>query len=135
MIPMTDEPMEGVAFDVQDHARWTGTIWTGTHGEMISSDLHGAEEPTRWMLRPHQGQRQDKDGSKALHRRRRGRSTRGTPTELDLGGLALFQWNVGLGRPRTSPIMTMMSSNIMDILGGRLGSIGTCGRLEKPKEG
>jgi len=29
--------------------------WTGTHGEMISSDLHGAEEPIRWMLRPHQG--------------------------------------------------------------------------------
>jgi hypothetical protein len=55
MIPMTDEPMEGVAFDVQDHARRTGTIWTGTHGEMINSDLHGAEEPTRWMLRPHQG--------------------------------------------------------------------------------
>jgi hypothetical protein len=55
MIPVTDEPMEGVAFDVQDHTRRTGTIWTGTHGEMISSDLHGAEEPTRWMLRPHQG--------------------------------------------------------------------------------
>jgi hypothetical protein len=29
--------------------------WTGTHGETISSDLHGAEEPTRWMLRPQQG--------------------------------------------------------------------------------
>jgi hypothetical protein len=29
--------------------------WTGTHGEMISSDLHGAEEPTRWMLTPQQG--------------------------------------------------------------------------------
>jgi hypothetical protein len=135
MIPVTDEPMEGVAFDVQDHARQTCAIWTSTHGEMISSDLHGAEEPTRWMLRPIRGQRQDKDGSGALHQRRRGRSTRGTPAELDLGGLALFQWNVGLGRPRTSPIMTMTSSNIMDVLGGRLGSIGTCGRLEKPKEG
>ena len=57
MIPVTDEPMEGVAFDVQDHARRTGAIWTGTHGEMISSDLHGAEDPIRWMLRPHQGGR------------------------------------------------------------------------------
>ena len=47
MIPVTDEPMEGVAFDVQDHTRRTGTIWIGTHGEMISSDLHGAEEPIR----------------------------------------------------------------------------------------
>jgi hypothetical protein len=55
MIPVTDEPMEGVAFDVQDHARRTGTIWTSTHGEMTSLDLHGAEEPTSWMLRPLQG--------------------------------------------------------------------------------
>jgi hypothetical protein len=55
MIPVTNEPMEGVAFDVQDHTRRTGTVWTDTHGEMISSDLHGVEEPTRWMLRPHQG--------------------------------------------------------------------------------
>jgi hypothetical protein len=55
MILVTDEPMEGVAFDVQDHARRTCTIWTGTHREMINSDLHGAEEPTKWMLRPHQG--------------------------------------------------------------------------------
>jgi hypothetical protein len=50
MIPVTFEPMEGVVVDVQDHVRWAGT-----HGEMISSDLHGAEEPTRWMLRPQQG--------------------------------------------------------------------------------
>jgi hypothetical protein len=55
MIPVTDEPMEGVALDVQDHAQRTCAIWTGTHGEMISSDLHGAEEPTRWMLRPIRG--------------------------------------------------------------------------------
>jgi hypothetical protein len=55
MIPVTNEPMEGEVFDVQDHARRTGTNWTGTHGEMISSDLHGAEEPIRWLLGPHQG--------------------------------------------------------------------------------
>jgi hypothetical protein len=24
--------------------------WTSTHGDMISSDLHGAEEPIRWLL-------------------------------------------------------------------------------------
>jgi hypothetical protein len=53
MIPVIDEPMEGATFDVQDHARRTCTIWTGTHGEMISSDFHGAEEPIRWMLGPH----------------------------------------------------------------------------------
>jgi hypothetical protein len=50
MIFVTYEPLEGVVVDAQDHARRTGT-----HGEMISSDLHGAEEPTRWMLRPQQG--------------------------------------------------------------------------------
>jgi hypothetical protein len=47
MILVTDEPMEGIIFDVQDHARWTGTIWTGTHGEMISPELHGAKEPIK----------------------------------------------------------------------------------------
>ncbi len=55
MIPVTDEPMEGIAFDAQDHSRWTGTIWNGTHVEMTSLDLHRDEEPTRWMLRPHHG--------------------------------------------------------------------------------
>jgi hypothetical protein len=24
--------------------------WTGTHGDMISLDIHGAEEPIRWLL-------------------------------------------------------------------------------------
>jgi hypothetical protein len=91
MIPVTDEPMEGVAFDVQDHARRTGTIWTGTHGEMTSLDLNGAEEPTRWMLRPHQGVETGWTLTKALHRRRRGRSIRGTLAEPDLGRLTHFQ--------------------------------------------
>jgi hypothetical protein len=54
-IHVTDAPMEGIVVDVKDHARRAGTIWTGTHGEMISSNLHGAKEPIRWMLRPHQG--------------------------------------------------------------------------------
>jgi hypothetical protein len=135
MIPVTDEPMEGVAFDVQDHTRRTGTIWIGTHGEMISLDLHRTEEPIRWMMRPHHGAETRQRWISVLHQRRRGRSTRGTPTELDLGGFALFQWNVGLGRPRTSPIIAMMSSSSMDALRGRLGNIGTCGKLEKPKEG
>jgi hypothetical protein len=59
MIPMTNEPVEGVVFDVQDHAQRTGTTWTDTHGNMISSDLHGYEDPIIWLLGPHQGQRQD----------------------------------------------------------------------------
>ena len=47
MIPRTNEPMEGKFFDVQDHALRIGTKWAGTHGEMISSDLHGVEKPIR----------------------------------------------------------------------------------------
>jgi hypothetical protein len=78
MIPVTNEPMEGVAFDVQDHARRTGTIWTDTHGEMIMSGLHGAEEPTRWMLRPHQGAETGRWLIRVLHWRRRGCFIRGT---------------------------------------------------------
>jgi hypothetical protein len=41
MIPVTYEPMEGIFVDVQGH-----TQWTGTHGEMISSNLHGVESPS-----------------------------------------------------------------------------------------
>ena len=55
MILVTNEPIEGVAFDVQDHDRWTGTIWTGTHGEMTRSDLHGAEEPSMGLKSPPDG--------------------------------------------------------------------------------
>ena len=68
MIPRTNYSMEGEFFDVQYHARGTGTSWTSTHGEMISSDLHGAEEPIIWLLGPHQGQRQDNDWSSLFMR-------------------------------------------------------------------
>jgi hypothetical protein len=103
MILVTDEPMEGVASDVMYHARQIGTIWTGTHGEMISSDLHGAKEPTRWMLRPHKGEETGQWLIRVLYRRRRGRSIRGTLAEPSLGGMTPFQWNVGLGRLWTPP--------------------------------
>jgi hypothetical protein len=56
MIPVTNEPMEGEVFNVQDHARRTSTIWIGTRGEMISLDLHGAKEPIRWLLIPIKGE-------------------------------------------------------------------------------
>jgi hypothetical protein len=59
MISRTNEPMEGEVFDVQDHASMDRYQWTGTHGEMISLDLHGAEEPIRWLLGSYQWQRQD----------------------------------------------------------------------------
>jgi hypothetical protein len=50
MMSRTDEPMEGVDFDVQDHAPSDRYQRIGAHWEMIISDLHGAEEPIRWLL-------------------------------------------------------------------------------------
>jgi hypothetical protein len=76
-----------------------------------------------------------RDRTEGFAQERRRASCRGTPTELDLGGLCPFQWNVGLGRPKTSPFMIMTSPSSMDVLGDSWGSFGTCGRLEKPKEG
>jgi hypothetical protein len=67
--------------------------WTGTHGETISSDLHGAEEPTRWMLRPQQGA---ETGQKRLCQREGGRLA-----EAPWGDCALFSETLaleGLGR-------------------------------------
>jgi hypothetical protein len=90
MILVTDEPMDGIAFYVQDHARWTGAIWTGTHGEMISSYLHEAEEPTIWMLRPHQGEEIGQWLIRVFHLRKRGCSIIGTLAEPDLGGMTPF---------------------------------------------
>jgi hypothetical protein len=64
MIPVTYEPMEGVVVDVQIMPDRQVPCWTGTHGEMISSDLHGAEEPTKWMFKPQQGAQ---TGHRGLH--------------------------------------------------------------------
>jgi hypothetical protein len=135
MIPVTDEPMEGIAFDVQDHARRTGTIWTGTHGEMTSSDLHGAEEPTRWMLRPHQGVetgwRWIRDFApkrkRTFHQRHSGRTRPGGNDPFSVERQPWKAWDVS--------IFTMTSSSCMDVFGGRLGSSGTCGMLERPLGG
>jgi hypothetical protein len=135
MIPVTNEPMEGVVFDVQDHARRTGTIWTGTHGEMISSDLHGAEEPIRWLLRPHQRGRDRtmfdrgfaSKKKRTLHQRH---FDRVQPRGNDPFSVECWPW-----KAQSAPILTMTSSSFMVILGGNLGSSGTCGMLENPLGG
>ena len=84
MIPRTNEPMEGKVFDVQDHARWTGTSWTSTHGEMIRSDLHGAEEPIKWLLG---WQRQDNVMMSPCMKKIEGCPHQDTLAEIDLGGI------------------------------------------------
>ena len=76
-----------------------------------------------------------RDKTEGFAQERRRTSCRGTSTEIDLGGLCHFQWNVSLGRPRASPFMTMTSPSNMYTLGDNWGSFDMCGRLEKPKEG
>jgi hypothetical protein len=134
-ILVTNEPMEGVAFDVQDHARWTCTIWTGTHVEMTSSDFHGDEEPTIWMLRPHQrvetGWRWIRafapEGKRTFHHRHSDRTRPGGNDPFLVERQPWKAWDVS--------IFTMMSSNFMNSFGGTLGSNGMCGMLERPLGG
>jgi hypothetical protein len=76
-----------------------------------------------------------RDRAKRLFQGRAEESTRGSRADLYLGGLSPLHRYVGLGKPRTSPRKPMTSPNSMDVLGDRYGSIGTCGSLEKPKEG
>jgi hypothetical protein len=58
---------------------------------------------------------------------------RGTLAEPYLGGLCPLHWNVGLGRPMTSPRMPMTSSNIVDVLGGSCGSLARVAAWRGPR--
>jgi hypothetical protein len=135
MIPVTNEPMGGVVFDVQDHARRIGTTWTDTHGEMISSDLHGAEETIIWLLRPRQRGRDrtmfdrgfSPEKKRMFHQRHFGRAW---PRGNDPFSVECWPW-----KAQSVPILAMMLSNFMVILGGRLGNSGTCVMLENPMRG
>jgi hypothetical protein len=114
MIPVTNEPMEGEVFDVQDHARRTGTIWTGTHGEMISSDLHGAEEPIRWLLRPVRGAETGQCLIELLHLRRRRtfhqrHFGRARPRGNDPFSVERWPW-----KAQSAPILTMTSWSFLE---------------------
>jgi hypothetical protein len=68
--------------------------------------------------------RQDRDGLEDLHWRRGGRSTRGTLTEFDLWGLCPLDWNIDPGRPKTSLMMIITLSRLVDVLEGRFGQVG-----------
>jgi hypothetical protein len=135
IIPATNEPMEGIVFDVQDHARWTGTNWTGTHGEMISSDLHGTEEPIRWFLRPRQRGRDETmfdwgftpEKKRTFYQRHFGKAR---PGGNDPFSEEHWPWNL-----QNVPIITMMSFSLMVTFGGKLGNNGMCGMLESPLGG
>jgi hypothetical protein len=128
MISRTDEPMEGVVFDVQDHTRRTGTRGPGTHGEMISSDLHGAEEPIRWLLG---WQRQDSVMMSPCMKKTEGRPHQDTLAEIDLWGSAPADGMMAL-MDRTPPRAGWTFSGAD---GSVLGLFGTCGRLQEPQRG
>jgi hypothetical protein len=64
-----------------------------------------------------------RDKTKGFAPEKRRTFHRGTLAEPYLGGLCPLHWNVGLGRPRTSPRRLMTSSNFMDVLGDSHGSL------------
>jgi hypothetical protein len=92
MMPRTNELMEGEVFDVQDHARRIGTKWTGTHGEMISSNLHGAEEPIRVRDRTVIGRAFAREKKEDVF-------IQDALAEPNPGGLTHYRWNVSLLMP------------------------------------
>jgi hypothetical protein len=75
---------------LQDHARWTGT-----YGEMISSDLHGAESPQMDVVTPARG----REMSETCTRKKEGCFTRDTLADLDPGGSCSSTWTLALGGP------------------------------------
>jgi hypothetical protein len=76
-----------------------------------------------------------RDRTEGFPQERTRTSCTGTSAELDLGVLSPFHWNVGLGRPRTSSMRSMTSSLLHGCFGKWTRQFGTCGSLEKPKEG
>jgi hypothetical protein len=99
---------------------------------MINSDLHGAEEPIRWLLRPCQRGRDrtvfDRgfapEKKRTFHERH---FDRAQPRGNDPFSVERWPW-----KAQSTLILTMMSSSFMVILGGRLGCSGMCGMLERP---
>jgi hypothetical protein len=71
----------------------------GAHGEMISSDLHGAEEPIRWLLG---WQRQDRVMTSPCIKKKKDTLIRTFWQRFDLWGSAPVDWMMAL-MDRTPP--------------------------------
>jgi hypothetical protein len=123
MISRTDEPMEGVVFDVQDHARRTGTRGYGAHGEMISSDLHGAEEPIRWLLG---WQRQDRVVTSPCMEKKKDTLIRTLWQRLTYGGSAPCRWYDGFDRQDATRADWTISGACGSMLGPCLARVTGC---------
>jgi hypothetical protein len=68
------------------------SLWTGTYGGMIRSDLHGVESPTDGCCDPTRGKEKPEAGT----RKKEGRCTRDTLTDLDPWGFFLSSWMLTL---------------------------------------
>jgi hypothetical protein len=100
----------------------------GAHGEMISSDLHGAEEPIRWSLG---WQRQDKVMMSPCMEKKKDTLIRTFWQIFDLWGSTPADGMMAL-MDRTPP-RTGWTFSGAD--GSVLGLFGTYGRLQEPQEG
>jgi hypothetical protein len=100
----------------------------GAHGEMISSDLHGAEEPIRWLLG---WQRQDRVMTSPCMEKKKDALIRTFWQRFDLWGSAPADGMMAL-MDRTPP-RTCWTFSGAD--GSVLGLFGTHGRLHEPQRG
>ena len=96
---------------------------------MISSDLHGAEEPIRWTLG---WQRQDKLCDEPVHREEEGRLHQDVLAETMAYG----------DQPLTDGTLTQLirtppgqDGRFLGHVAAMLGLFGTCDRLLEPQEG
>jgi hypothetical protein len=105
---------------LQDHARWKCT-----YGEMISSDLHGAESPTDGCCDPNQGQRD----TRGWHHEGRRTFSRDTLAGLDPGGSFPSTMTLAL----EGPDVIMLTLDVIQLGFGiyedSLVLFGTCGSI------
>jgi hypothetical protein len=98
----------------------------GAHEEMISSDLHGAEEPIRWLLG---WQRQDRVMTSPCMEKKKDALTRTFWQRFDLWGSAPADEMMALmdrTPPRTGWTFFGADRSV-------LGMFGTPGRLQEPQ--
>ena len=88
MIPRTDEPMEGVVFDVQHHTRRTGSSGPIHMGIWLAQNSMGLKSPSDGCWMAEAGQRYDEP----LQEKKEGRSTQDTLAEPGLGGITHCRW-------------------------------------------